>query len=346
LTWADEEVTLRFAAAILPGTVADSQMRSDLIENACPEIDSRFQALSKSEAAADDQTPDCLYHYTSAEGLLGIIQSGELWATNVLYLNDASELFDANDVLRSELESQPARLRDANAQYMQLTIPARMENVPIDHFVVSFCENGDLLSQWRAYGAPGGGYSIGFHPSALQAAANRDENTIHGGCTVRKVRYKQNQKEEMIRKRIEILRAIVEPLSDQLVPESDEDFRRVNQLWAQAAASFHPALALMKHAAFEEEREWRLVRTLWKKPVPTAKRPLRLRIVRDQLTPYVPVSWALPNKPPRAEVRGIRDVCCGPSVNPDLKEKAVRDLQAAHDCWSFGVFQSKVPLRV
>jgi hypothetical protein len=77
-------------------------------------------------------------------------------------------------------------------------------SLPIDHFVVSFSENGDLLSQWRAYGWLGGGYSIGFHPSALFAAVRRHEDKPHTGCVLRKVKYQQNQKLEMIRKRIEI----------------------------------------------------------------------------------------------------------------------------------------------
>ena len=39
-----------------------------------------------------NETEKILYHYTSLEGLLGIIESKSIWATNVLYLNDASEL--------------------------------------------------------------------------------------------------------------------------------------------------------------------------------------------------------------------------------------------------------------
>lgn len=33
-----------------------------------------------------------LFHYTCQKGLSGIIESGVVWATNVLYLNDSSEL--------------------------------------------------------------------------------------------------------------------------------------------------------------------------------------------------------------------------------------------------------------
>ena len=32
-----------------------------------------------------------LYHYTTAEGLEGIVSSHQLWATNIHYLNDAEE---------------------------------------------------------------------------------------------------------------------------------------------------------------------------------------------------------------------------------------------------------------
>jgi hypothetical protein len=35
--------------------------------------------------------PETLYHYTTQDGLLGIIQSRSLWATNVSYMNDSTE---------------------------------------------------------------------------------------------------------------------------------------------------------------------------------------------------------------------------------------------------------------
>jgi hypothetical protein len=36
--------------------------------------------------------PDLRFHYTNAEGLKGILQSGKIWATDVRYLNDAQEV--------------------------------------------------------------------------------------------------------------------------------------------------------------------------------------------------------------------------------------------------------------
>ena len=46
--------------------------------------------------------PAILYHYTTPEGLKGILQSGKLWATEVRYMNDASELDYALEFARQE----------------------------------------------------------------------------------------------------------------------------------------------------------------------------------------------------------------------------------------------------
>ncbi len=36
--------------------------------------------------------PDWFYHYTTAEGLLGILESKSIWHTNANFLNDHKEL--------------------------------------------------------------------------------------------------------------------------------------------------------------------------------------------------------------------------------------------------------------
>ena len=46
---------------------------------------------------------DTLFHYTSAEGLLGIL-GGEFWITESQFLNDVTEFHVATDVLMEVLE--------------------------------------------------------------------------------------------------------------------------------------------------------------------------------------------------------------------------------------------------
>jgi hypothetical protein len=49
--------------------------------------------------------PDHLYHYTGQIGLLGIVESAELWATKIQYMNDATEFGRALAIARQELET-------------------------------------------------------------------------------------------------------------------------------------------------------------------------------------------------------------------------------------------------
>ena len=94
--------------------------------------------------------PETLYHYTTQDGLLGIVRSGELWATNVQYMNDRREFFVA-------LETAAERLKGhrfgpgISVNRLSANLIKRLENIkdaPV--CAVSFCVNPDLLSQCGA----------------------------------------------------------------------------------------------------------------------------------------------------------------------------------------------------
>jgi len=46
-----------------------------------------------------------IYHYTSLQGLLGIIESRSIWTTNIIYLNDTSELNYATKLFNEEVKN-------------------------------------------------------------------------------------------------------------------------------------------------------------------------------------------------------------------------------------------------
>jgi hypothetical protein len=110
-----------------------------------------------------------LYHYTSAEGLRGIIENNELWATSAYYLNDSAEMFYGYNVLREVLDQwlkENTRTEDSITLGLARQLRSSFEDLfekrllkPI--YIACFCEKDNLLSQWRAYGQSGG-YSIGF----------------------------------------------------------------------------------------------------------------------------------------------------------------------------------------
>jgi len=128
-----------------------------------------------------------LYHYTSLEGLLGIIESKSIWATNVLYLNDASELNYALKLLSDEVNDIKGEIPlDANWLAKLSFFDNLILNIdeiilhPLNFgfFICSFSEEKDLLSQWRGY-CPGGiGFSVGINLSKLKDCAKQKECSV------------------------------------------------------------------------------------------------------------------------------------------------------------------------
>jgi Protein of unknown function (DUF2971) len=117
------------------------------------------------------------YHYTSIEGAIGILTSRNFWATNIHFLNDASEGEMNDEAMRSELSAQlkaenldrlgtsdrPRCERAAIAADKLVDIYKEEFNHRYPRFIASFCTHDDsyskangLLSQWRGYGASTG----------------------------------------------------------------------------------------------------------------------------------------------------------------------------------------------
>jgi hypothetical protein len=113
-----------------------------------------------------------LFHYTTGEGLIGILESGELWATQVSCLNDSSEIRYALSMLRGFFTD---KVTDPGLDLDEKFVCERVvEDLSVDGaltsewFVACFTEEKDDLSQWRAYGRGEGGYAIGFDNARLQ----------------------------------------------------------------------------------------------------------------------------------------------------------------------------------
>ena len=122
-------------------------------------------------------SPDGLvYHYTSQKSLLGIFESKCLWATNVLYMNDAAEIQYAIELLRTRLGEIEGSLSDDERKVFKEVdnnIIAGTRDQLEGVYACSFSSQPDQLSQWRGYCPGGAGFSIGFDLKYL-----RNQGTI------------------------------------------------------------------------------------------------------------------------------------------------------------------------
>jgi Protein of unknown function (DUF2971) len=127
----------------------------------------------------DPDFPTVLYHYTTQVGLLGILDSQCMWATKIQFMNDATEFRTAIETVATELRSRAPDPFDTSAEHAR--VDALSDQVSAvestDVFVLSLTEEGDQLSQWRAYSGRHSGFSIGFDVATLLKVASE-----HGFC--------------------------------------------------------------------------------------------------------------------------------------------------------------------
>jgi len=223
-----------------------------------------------------------LFHYTSVEALANIYGTKQVWATDYSYLNDASEqsIFRGkaieyilpsvqkafseraanNETLRSRLTEEggleviASREAEMHINNIHGSIFGQLEGP----FIASFCthitgsyeESNGLLSQWRGYG-PSGGVAIVFSTKDLEELIRIErDNFAHTLNHLGNVRYDHDDV------------GIREDFSEffDLMPSILRDFyRRMPPKYEKIFKAFVLGTTLVKHQAFHEERESRIV---------------------------------------------------------------------------------------
>lgn len=315
------------------------------------------------------QQPDTLWHYTTAEGLLGIISSGEFWATNTAFLNDRTEIKHTLKIAKCLLEEKKQELKLQQPLSESLEKGFSAMNDTIDSFdkhiavyVVSSCEYKDLLSQWRAYGS-GGGYAISLNRSKLNELVIKKFNQINNinnmdfsapwVSLVRAVYDETDQKKQTDILLSKWVNLFTQP--DNWGGEQDITKSQIQLLFAKCLS--YLALSFKDHS-FEEEYEWRLIYGSQRKFIKNGTGyKVEVRTRNNVLLPFVKIPYIeMPNNEWPAtdssekfetQLSPISKVLIGPTQDPDNAEYAVKTLL---ESWGYKhpenmVEQSEVPLR-
>jgi len=207
-----------------------------------------------------------LAHYTTADGLCGIVMNGNLRATAAYYLNDSSEIDYGCALLTAILKESATNAKENDTRKVILEQTERafeasglMASIVPRTYVACFCENENLLSQWRAYGQSGG-YSIGFRRQALETGLAVEEDSYHVG--LRRVIYDEGLQTSGLRDVLsDFLSALERPSIRESAEKLDAQEKKVFfisfNMFLQTAALTE--IVRFKHPAFKDEKEWRLV---------------------------------------------------------------------------------------
>ncbi|QOY93882.1 DUF2971 domain-containing protein [Massilia sp. UMI-21] len=256
--------------------------------------------------------PPLIYHYTSHDGLLGVLRNKQVWATNIRFLNDASEGRHAVEYAQNAIEN---KINRGNLTAEKIAALEAMKKAAgtaaARHYTASFSEEGNLLSQWRAYCPPNGGYALGVPAGQLVAMA-REQNFWLVPCIYdHKLKYK-------------LISALIERHLEYFT-SGQTSLSSPTNWWTDVGWQFAQDLAqtgcVFKHSSFSEEKEWRLISGV----IDETKTQIDFRTSASRLVPYLKFNLVSDKNPFLAEHDGVKfQIMAGPTSDRDLASLATQ----------------------
>lgn len=289
-----------------------------------------------------------LVHYTTSANALNIINSEQFWLRNVRCMNDYSEVqhglnllihaFNENEGLRRErflaAFGQSRSAAEAAIKKFDELIPS----LPIDTFIGCLSEHDEAatagrLSMWRAYCGRDGGVAIFMNSAPFLSEADELKAYSTPVLYLSDEEFKASLDQTI--ERLEQAKEIIGALSTEVL-------EHLVFWWL----TFH-AVSL-KHPAFSEEREWRVVY------IPTLERSNHIIDEVETLSgmPQIVQKIPLLNDESKGLSKAdlddlIHRIVIGPSQYPmvirDALDRALSD-KAVKAPWD-RIFMSLIPLR-
>lgn len=284
---------------------------------------------------AANEVREPLYHYTNMAGLLGILGSERMWFTNILHLNDPSELGYGIDIANAALKAEAQSSGDIHvgrfcAWVSHVLVKAGGEI--FGFYVGSFSRESNDLGQWRAYADNGRGVAIGLAPSLFAVAADQSALGVDAKTLAANVTYDRPECEQNFREAIQqAVGTFTKGLPLTTTDAEREEFGKA--LARELAVPLFRHAITSKHPAYAHERETRLL--LLNDRVQLD--PLcQFRTRGSTLVPYVPSPLAI--RTPGAITR----IIVGPAADV-LAEDAVRALLRRYGLSEDLVERSDIP---
>lgn len=286
---------------------------------------------------------ECLYHYTSADSFLNIVQPEGilLWASRIDCMNDRMEWLHAAEIYRAVCNQllKEGEISDNFYQAIshikpsskQLFLNKTNKNIISAHqekcsrFICSFSKEQDSLPMWNYYSKSNArsGYNIGFFNGEI-IDSKRDYTGSYVYHTYRVI-YDDSTKFDIIRKRIKELGDLVHT-KEELEIVADE----ISYFLLEWAITF-------KCSDFAYENE---VRLLVDVPLSEAEKQVKYRTNNGLIVPYIEVCF------PHDILSYVKigPLSCLPDDN-ELQRKIVKEMLSSRGYRNIDVSSSKVPIR-
>jgi hypothetical protein len=265
--------------------------------------------------SAGTRRPALVYHYTSLETAVKILNSFEMWCTNVSFSKDTSEGVHGQGVIDTICTRDPDLLLEGARQLVA---------DEIEGYATSFCAKPDELTQWREYGSNGRGVAIGVDAEVLSSRTN---------VAFSRIEYDPARQGKLVKNILNVFRARM--VSAKSRPH------RLRRLAAALTESLVVVRAMLKDPSYHTELEYRLLDALPKDP---RRHDTALEYFQrgSRSVPFFRVD--LRASTAAGATQPIREVWVGPCLEFASTEEQLRNT-AAYVLQPFGIIRSLVPVR-
>lgn len=289
-----------------------------------------------------------LYHYCGTQKMYGIMSGKQLRMSDITKSNDYDEVYmffpSIIDAIRDEYHKNPfhfefssetgERAMSILVQLLYEYFRKEFDKGGITNYVICFCEEGDKLSQWRAYADNGRGVSIGFSERELRQYSERYKNIL----TMEKVKYKTSEEiNHIIISEADSLLSELKNLREWVIDkfhcnDSKQEQYMVFFFIQMLNMVFMDSLQY-KNISFQEENEWRLYFTypitkkseliygeegrkdvFFDEMVEILKNKIDFNVLNNDIIPYFALNLSDISENP------IKEVICGPNNNILLRD--------------------------
>jgi hypothetical protein len=251
-------------------------------------------------------------HYTLQAGMMGIISSEKIWATNIKFLNDEQECKHALDLIKEIVPTSKItsdhKYHAVHSQYisaLENDLDLVDDYLTQHVFTFSFSQETDLLSQWRGYCPDNNGFCLVFNIEEvfkqIKSEFDKQKKYEFDDLYLIECVYTKEDKEK-------IIKDVLNEYWSRYLSASDETDKK--SIIEQLLMEIRLLASYFKHPSFSEEKEKRIIVILNY----AADSDLKFREGRFSLIPYIelPISRGSINK-----------ICIGPTLNKELSKRAL-----------------------
>ena len=308
---------------------------------------------------------DIVYHYTSPNGILGILQRKALWFTDCQYLNDMGEFVYIREPFKNayeKLNKECGKSMENLDAFIDSFFISPYENLAFNsskkqgkffrgfnslrYYVLCASINPDTANMWNYYIKNGAykGYNLGIDRSFISKwFSNNKNNEI--GFLEGKVIYDKQKQIDMIYNKLEELTNIFEERKKSINKDDENYDYFLDQLsddyQSELYDYIHEKKLFFKNPAFSCEEEYRFILKVNNDFFENDKLSLKFRAgASGIITPYIEWKFTLDEKE-----QLFKQISLAPMMEATLAEESFKRFLAVEVRRNIEIKKSSIKLR-